>query len=80
MSANAAEQPYRSRCPLQTELSHSQPAAGMAATANTGHSAFDFGRDGLTFETGRSQSISCELRSKDRFHLGRAGAPDPEPT
>lgn len=50
----------------------------MSATASTGHSALDIGKDGLTFETGRSQSISCELGSKDRFDLGRAGAPDPE--
>lgn len=49
----------------------------MSATASTGHSALDIGKDGLTFETGRSQSISCELGSKDRFDLGRAGAPDP---
>jgi hypothetical protein len=49
----------------------------MTATANTGHLAFDIGKDGLTFETGRSQSISCELGSKDRCHFGRAGALDP---
>ena len=73
----AGVQPRELHRRLKTELSHSQPAAWMAATANTGHSAFNIGKDGLTFETGRSQPISCELGSKDRCHLGRAGAPDP---
>lgn len=62
---------------LQTELSHSQPAAWMAAAVNTGHSAFDLGKDKSTFESGRWQSIRGEMESKDCFHSGRTGTSDP---
>lgn len=62
------------QCPVKTELSHSQPAAWMAAAANTGHSAFDIGKDGLTCETGRSQSIARPQNVSCSADIGRGNA------
>jgi hypothetical protein len=50
----------------------------MAAAADTGHSAMDIEKDGLTFETGLSELISGEPAANDRLRSTRTGTPDPK--